>query len=294
MISFVFDNNVYRHILDDPDFESIKKQLQESVDRRINRFYFSHLTFIEIVKGLSERNFPILRKMIQFAHEISGGHLLLCAKDHILVSLSSADSTFESALRADLNRSIANFLAVDSYKEFVERTGKTASKLSQSHQGTVSSLKEAVEETRGLVRDSSDEEKLKQLLNDESGDAYFEDWFGAFVAQSEYGDRLKQLDISFVTHEAPGLRYMADITRMYAYNVLFRRKKPDDGDTYDMLYVYYLDRCDYIVTDDRKLRALVNDAPNDQLINRAIPSSKLFEHLKRQYLPARTRHSLII
>jgi hypothetical protein len=285
MISFVFDNNALNSLSNREDYSHVKEMIHDSRLRCMNSFFFPVLSFLEYLKGINFSSFGGLHRLIYEARDICGErNILLQPGYHVGIRLKKVDDEFESDLCAHDVKMISDFLGCRDYSDYVRVSGKSDEVVKATSQRVYDMLLHVQSESRKRLENFEKIEK-KAFLSPENSQDFFEWFLKGLVKSSFIGEDLRELSMSYVKRFVPSLRYFSDVWQRYAYITEFTTKKARSGDNFDTLYTLYLDRCDYLVTDDRSFTALCNDT--ESLARRLITTDRLVQHLKRPQLPAR-------
>jgi hypothetical protein len=288
VISFVLDQCAWEALHNTPEFEKLHPRILESIERRINRFYLTRLNILELFKGLNESNFDRLRKNVRVAFGYSGAaNLLLDPSDHLLPDLKQVDSPFIKIKRRQLCDEIRLLLGATDWPEYESRFGEHIEGYRSVCQDLTLRGQKMRDGVRQFVSGWSKSEKKTNLSYGASGN-----WFALFcdrVLPTLLRDpKAVDIDTDLLQERSPALVYFSELNRSISHSMVSNGRKWDSGDSFDLIYPMYLDVADYLVTQDKGLRALFRNTGNPYLENRAITVEKLLEHIHKPHLLSRS------
>ena len=76
------------------------------------------------------------------------------------------------------------------------------------------------------------------------------------------------------------LQYLTD-AYIYYNQLLYGNYNPKQSDKYDLLYLLYLNICDYLITRDSKFRSIMDNCGNDELRGRSITPEAFLKMLDK-------------
>lgn len=129
---------------------------------------------------------------------------------------------------------------------------------------------------------------ISEYLNPHHSLNFFKDFKEMLLRKFDLDLYLTDLTLTELCVKAPFLRLYSDLMQVMLRQTIFNDKKIKKSDLFDYEKIFYLDYCDYIITNDNSYRALYNDSNNDKLIKRAISLEEFLYHIKNNNLIARS------
>ncbi|MDH4156328.1 MAG: hypothetical protein OEW00_03515 [candidate division Zixibacteria bacterium] len=284
MIEFVYDNDALEHLIKADDYKELKPRILESVERGINRFYICQYTFWEMVKGASRRNLTRLQNILREAYWLSGeGQVLLYPTPHLKHSLGAISVRDYKKNCQEFIRCIQEFLCCREFADFEHKFGSAQSFISDE----LKALSDLAVKGREVVfknLSNTGTDGAKEFLSSTNSESFFRIFLPQIIERFKLESELSGLSADTVQRKVPSLRQFSDVFRTLQLKRLTGNKKIDLNDYFDVQKVVYLDKCDYLITDDRRLRVLFKEANCSDLWGRAIPMQKAKEHIKKRCL----------
>jgi len=295
-IKFYLDKNIWSHKIMEmsssklEDFKNLIKPLREQLKIEI---YYSPINVLELIKGMKlEEYFEKCRKEIRLADRITNKHFLEYPYDHV--------------------RRRAFWFLGQPFKEpdlaFLKLCEKIAN--SSSYQAIEPEIQPLRDMLNRWVKDWADDlnsviQNHKEKFNLEAGNRNFyiqtkklwengvildnrkqKTWV-TFCRHFSLPSELKDFPLASAYDGFHSFRYWVNCRLIYEDKMLFENRKADPSDYFDWLQIVYLNIMDYLVTEDRKLKAIFNKCDDKEMHNVAISYDEFVGCLKNDLLPKR-------
>jgi hypothetical protein len=109
----------------------------------------------------------------------------------------------------------------------------------------------------------------------------------SFCDHYSLAPQLREFSLSFAYENFHSFRYWVDYRLTYENKLIFENKKSVSGDYLDWEQTVYLNIMDYLVTEDKKLKAILKGCDNEEMHHVAISFNEFIECLKSGLLPKR-------
>ena len=283
MIRFLYDNDVLEHLIDDADYEAARRAVIKSVEEVQSQFYYTQISFLELLKGIRPSNFERLKRIALESYVLSGGgSVLLNPQDHLAYATQQMSQTRYVENVAVMIGDIRSLTKSPDYAAFTANSEARASYLRNWLEATKRESQRSTDYLQEQI-ESGEESQADLLLSNRSSNEFFQRYTGQILDHFHLGPALARLSVDEIVEKFPSLKYFADVFRVRLLKRL-AGKKVQESDYFDLEKVAYLDICDYIVTDDRAFRALFKETGIPDLAERAISLSRLREHLSGKML----------
>ena len=244
----------------------------------------------EYVRGINSENELAKRK--QYIRRIKkttlGGNIFPDPVTYLQLAAGRITRQICSEKSSALIGLINNFLAVKTvqvlHREFRSFLQNTA--------GIIKSMNDDSAKVKDLIshefQNSPNRERFKTRLSHPPTDTDC-DIMAPHLLNERYGLNVKYTSEkrSEILQAFPSIKYMCDIYWKYFGHLVISRAKPRESDIFDMAQVVYLNRADYFVTRDGRLRKLVNECGNTGLKDRAISSDDFILMLDKSVIVKR-------
>ena len=269
MTEICFDNNALQGICHHPNYEDHLQRIKELRARSKVQCHFNFINFAEQLVGVNEKYFSDVQRIFRRGYSISGGNILLRPVVH-LRGMLHAPAYFNRLNMKQVRRE--GEWCIEIYRSLCQ-----AACLADVI-GVLEPLKNLFNEDRTEARKRS--QKIKKGMENQSTlypdertriDSMVQAFSNEIVRHqilNSQKDRSRMIAKSLLI-ALPSVRYYVEIYMEY-YDRMFAGKSPKLGDYYDLEQIFYLDRCDYFITEDRALSSLINGSRNDELRGRAI------------------------
>lgn len=284
MIHFCFDNNALQALFANDRYDEILAAVTRLRQTESARFHFSFYNFCERILGIGHGHFEEIRDYLRNSNRLTQGQLLLRHSFHI----GSTTGSFPFLITMDKERVL---LELQNWVDFLNDLDKCSNEQEaialaeplqkliledktasfsgfESIRGAMQSFKnEARFKNKSAVFCSSEEDRLNLRAN-----LFLKKLSSLNLLQihSELGDE----EIANLTTVCVSIIYQADVYISYFQEVFSSQLKPDKGDWLDFEYIIYLDRCDYLVTNDRRFRGIIGRAGITELNDRLISTDE--------------------
>jgi len=245
--------------------------------------HFNPVNAFEQIQGVaSEESFQHAKRTVLRARETwKCGRMLLSPKLHLLDSITGVT---DDICRLDGQlavESLDKFCLCATIDEFNQVLG--AAKL-RIHRAT-----QYLHDQANTINDALDESVGQQFHRFDDNEVVLKIfWLERFLRSIGVFQRIEHTPIVDLLAQCRSLLYYGDVQFAYMKRMcLDRQRSPDMGDSADLLQTVYLDVCDYIVTDDRDLREIMELTKNPELSGRTIGFDDLKRHLDAPFLGKR-------
>lgn len=288
MLRFTFDNDAIGHLVNSETFEEHRKNIEGASNRKSVAVHFSRTNLLEMVKGVKECNFQYLQRLLRQAYVLGGRrNLLLSPSHHLKCGLGQADQETVNQWYEAFYKDVRQMFGATDYREFHQVYGKASASLGRGNDA----IWNAAKEVKQASLDTLDRERRKALddryLSDKSGSRFFDEMYPGLLQRFNLQDDIVDLDREEIVRRLPSLVQFCEVYRTLQRKRVIEGHNPQPGDFFDVERVIYLDLCDYIVSDDRRFRNLLNDAGTSDLCGRAIELEEFLEHLEHPMLEKR-------
>lgn len=284
MLRFTFDNDAIEHLVNRDTFEQHRQNIARVSDRQEVVVHFSRTNLLELIKGATERNFRRLQTLLRQAYALGGRHnMLLSPSHHLRWGLGRADQETLNQWYNDLYNDVFQMFKAANFQEFQALYSKAIASLNRGNVAILEKAMEVKQSAQGMP-DSEKKEFADDFLSEKGSSLFFDLVYPSILEQFNLQDEVSGLDREEVVRRLPSLIQFCDVYRSLMRKRIIDGRIPKKGDYFDIQKVVYLDWCDYIVSDDRKFRVLLNEAGTSDLVGRAIPLSKFLEHIDKPFL----------
>ena len=283
-IEILLDNNAIKDIANLSEYENILGRLDELSKSAQLRTHFNLHSFIEQIEGPRvEEHFKKAQARVQKAAEICNKSLLLPEEPYLKECLGSIGS---KEVIEEINhwKGILNdFCNCTNFEEFEGRLGPLRNFTLNDKREWYDyglSIKKKVSSYVESIK--SDDTKIIPFYDTNKLRIFRQTIFNNLIQRHnlKWVQKLYPKQEEFVK-KAISLCYQSDIYIYYFYLRDFEGHKSKQSDYVDLAQVIYLDKCDYIVTNDKNYRNLINKCPFCDLKGRAISLDELLEQLKK-------------
>lgn len=294
-IKFYLDKNIWSHKIikmspsELEDFKNLIKPLKEQSKIEI---YYSPINVLESLKGIvSEEHFLQCQEEIKIADRISNKHIL--AEDpwnHVRRSAASfIPQPSENPYLIFLN--LCRKIATSSYQRMEPEIKKINSLLNNwidRWMRGLNSIKSQFRKVFGFEeRDDNLISKAKEFKDKKSVLHRKRRHWISFCDHFSLAPQLRDFPLPFVYENFHSFRYWVNYRITYENKLFFDDKNPESGDYFDWQQTVYLNIMDYLVTEDRKLLAILRECDNEELHHVAIGFNEFVNSLKGDLLPKR-------
>ncbi|HVP35703.1 MAG TPA: hypothetical protein VMT04_01775 [Terriglobales bacterium] len=289
-IKFYLDKNIWSHKIMEmssyelEDFDNLIKLLRAQAKIEI---YYSPINVLELINGMKlEEYFEKCRKEIRLAYRITNKHILEYPYDHVRRSAAwLIGQPFNEPDRTFLNL----WMKIAS------------SSLYQPIEAEIHSLSDMLNR---WVKDWADDlnsviQNLKDEFNLEAGNSNFfiqakKSWengvildnrkqktWVAFCRHFSLPSELMDFPLASAYDEFHSFRYWVNYRLLYEDKMLFGNRKANPSDYFDWLQIVYLNIMDYIVTEDKKFRAILNECTDKEIHNVTLSYDEFISSLSK-------------
>ena len=285
MLRFTFDNDAIEHLVRSDTFEEHRQEIQRASNRQDLMMHLSRTNVLEIVKGVTERNFRRLQMLLRQAYAFGGRrNLLLSPSHHLKWGLGRVDPHTLNEWYNSFYNDVFQLFKAANYPEFQERYAKVSASLDRGNDAIWNNAKDVKQAILAKLDSKAKKKSADWFLSPEGSSLFFDLMYSTVLQQFNLGDDVIGLEREEVVRRLPSLVQFCDTFRTLQRKRIIEGHNPQKGDYFDIQKVVYLDLCDYIVSDDRRFRALVDAAGTSDLFGRAIPLSKFLQHIHRPFL----------
>lgn len=283
MIRFVLDNNAAQDIVVSGKYDDVLSVIVDSIANGSNSIYCTHLGYLELVTGLNEENFAVRRDAVEACLKLCNDKVLDLPETYILHDLGVWDSSKVREMENKLRSHMRDFCRA----KLVADLNGTWTNTIREFKGALVQAQDNRTDAQGLSREITSIAQKEGRVPYRSDRAHFREDVPSAVFLSVSArenvdvtlfDRFKELD---------AILYYADYWYRYNHKTINGGMKSRRGDAVDSILIMYLDRCDYLVTNDGSFRDTVNDPENDELFGRAISVEQFMDHVLEPNLSRR-------
>lgn len=271
-IKFYLDKNIWSHKIikmspsELEDFKNLIKPLKEQSKIEI---YYSPIIVLESIKGIvSEEHFLQCQEEIMMADRISNEHIL--AEDpwnHVRRSAASfIPQPLENPYLIFLN--LCRKIASSSYQRMEPEIKKINSLLNnwiERWMFGLNSIKSQFRKEFGFEeRDENLISKAKEFKDKKSVLHRKRRHWVSFCDHFSLARQLRDFPLPFVYENFHSFRYWVNYRITYENKLLFEDWSPKRSDYLDWQQVVYLNIMDYIVTEDKGFRAILNEYAHEE------------------------------
>lgn len=301
-IRFVLDNCALQDLVELAEYAEIKRVLCDAREAGKIQIYVSQLTYLEISNSIRTVELNKLQRWVKEGLSLSGNAVLTWPQIYVQHVVGKVDVVFVAYQERRLLENMHGLLKARSKDDL---SPKWLSEIEEWQ----NLIKDFHCQHRSILRETA------QLYFGDSEVIEVESWLrkGKDIFQREIVEQtIKKLlpnvrdDLIEVARCYPSLDCWAEYWYAYLtkYKQLYDKRQSQAGagspvipspkhvtsrgDTIDSLTVWYLDRCDYIVTEDEPFTNLLNEeSTNRVLTKRAISLKEFLEHVENPYLICR-------
>lgn len=289
MLNFVFDNDAFENLVRHPNIESLKTSIQNRDVAGGIKCYYTSTNFTEMIAGVSRDNYPRLSEIAIGSWKIASTgdnvNLLLSTGTIFKNELDEADLDEMKEEGRRLFNNLRLFIAVPDYDAFLKFAAPSRRRWMTTKLDGWFYCQKAFERARFIWKDRG----VKYFSYENRQVFHSRLWKDAV----HLSPRMTSLpsDVQRFEEECPGMFWWAEALRSYLGSIFRCSRKPRKGDWLDIMRVPYLALCDYLVTDDKSLIALVDDSENPNLQGRLIRSASFVSELTSPTLGKRRPQS---
>lgn len=285
MLHFAFDNDALENLVMSPDFDGLKTSAQNTSISGRMKCHFTSTNFAEIVAGVNSRNFSWLQKIVAKSSEITSSNgrinLLLSTATVMKNELGDVpiDQLEDEARRLSINLNM--FTTAADYDKFLKFAGSSRRQLFATKMDAWFDNKRALERASAIWN-----ERGLDYFSYENRQVFHS---SIWKNGKHLGPKVETVsnDVKRFEEECPGSFWFGETLRSFLGSTFRNKRKARKGDFLDFMRIVYLAYCDYLVTDDRSLIALVEDSGNPNLQGRLIRSESFVSELGSRSLGKR-------
>jgi len=271
-VKIFFDKNTWSDVARLPENE--RQQLIDGVKKAQESYglviHFTPVNVFELLKSVKDdESFKLCQTELKIAAPLTNVHLLEHPWDHVkrgaveLVALEppGLDNSFLQLMRI--------IVKANTYSEVKPLVEELRSRIVDFQKNWLVLTKETIQKIKESLKSAKLD--LKKLTSLENRPARLKDLWSSFrqhfrLQDAEFG----QLDWGTVNSRLPSFRYWSQIQINYMDRLLLLGHSPKESDYFDIEQTIYFDIMDYLISDDKKLRTLVEEAKEPQLQGRVL------------------------
>jgi len=285
MIEVFFDNSALKMLFSRADFDSFAGKVKSLGRRQKLRVWFSFVNFQERLLGANQHNFGKVQTFLKRAYKLTGGAILLAPEPHLkmlttglpwLNVLTEDQVAREVSFWTELFRALIKCTTFDEFRKIAEPIKNYIVNFKADIQQGAEGLKQEMSNSRmGAISRNG---KLVFAKNPQELLRFRQQLFLMKLNSWHVIKEGTDLDLKQLTLLFPSVLYSVDVNLHYYSRMFSGSITPKSSDHFDFEQVIYLDRCDYMVTEDRHLIGLTENCGNPELSGRAI----LFDQLDQR------------
>lgn len=277
MLRFALDNNALQALVNHDSYSEYKARIVRSVTKSEMCVYFTHIGFLELGTGLNADNFEERRCIINECLSLCKGNILALPQLYVYMDIGLRSKEQLSDEESGLHDYFTKVSSVESFEELPDAVVRQ-----------MDGFKQHMIDLH--IKRVDVQYKARQLEHKDGGDGpadFVEGFKQSLIRKLKQTRDLPTDDIErFKKH--PGVECFANY--WYGYNKKtqssgFTSKR---GDSADAMLVMYLDRCDYLISNDRVLKDIADGQGSDKLHGRVIDVSRFLDHICIPTLPSRS------
>lgn len=281
-IKIFFDKNTWSDVARLPDNQRQLLLEQAKCAQKSNglSIYFTPVNLFELFKSAEDdRTFKLCQNELRIAAQLTNVHLLEDPWNHVRRGTAPLVGLTVQEIDPSFLISIKTLVDATDYSEIEPWIIELKPKIVNFQESWLDHTKETVKQVKGML--SVLDAKKKEV----------------FFSENYRGERLKVLWDSFKKHfrlEEPefekvdwsvaytvltSFRYWSQIQIRYMDRFLQTDSQPIGSDYFDIEQTIYFDIIDYLVSDDRKLRTLVEECKEKELQGRVLRVEEFIDRI---------------
>lgn len=269
---FIFDTNAHTQIIDNLDFSGILSKISDQNKTILP--HFTHINFYEYLFGVNEHNIGKMQNYVKNIFRLTqGGSVFPDPISHVQSTTGHIGMEQVSSQIKNFIANIKSFLRLENYEEFMAIFGNHIEMSKKDVVRIVDGYKDMAKKTTEIRNKFQTEGRIQEYNNwihtaptDEDMEIFLQHTIKRFKLNP---DEI-ELNIERFQKELPAIIYFAHVFWHYVQELVLNKRKPRRGDYWDLEQIVYLNIADYLVTGDRPLRHLINNACDPNLEGRAI------------------------
>jgi hypothetical protein len=272
MIEVLIDNNALVDLCSEKEYPNYLTSINELRATGILSLNFSIYPFLEQIEGIiDDRTFDKVKSLIIQAGRVSGGRLLLPTEYHLRKAI---DILPEQELKSEAkywSNILSMFGSFKNYDEFKSNLGALQVYLNKSKNWIYGGAQNVQDFTMKFIKSQKGRGQLAHFFANEQQLIEFRQFI--------FNILLKRFNLTTVRDIYPNIHqfdervisvtYLANIYICY-YERIYRGRAVKKSDHIDLEQIIYMDACDYLLTNDKYYRDLINACEYSDLTGRAI------------------------
>lgn len=287
MLNFVFDNNAWITLFGRSDYSQIKVCLGQFFREKYIRIWFTSTNLTEMMLGVTEHDFASrIESMKQAVTLAQQKYFCPVVTDYLFLDIRKVGLLGlleKGGITRELCTNVSSTSDFQTFKENNSRVVEEVDTINREFFRNVTDAQKPELEKSAAARKNTAESKCgenKRLSTLRDSVMSLLPLYAPELAPKS--DDV--MNLMLLLRRRPALLYFSELIRVFSKKTRLNKRKVRKGDGYDFSYVLYLDVCDYLVTNDRSLRSMIEETNLPELLGRAITLEAFLENLTSPFL----------
>lgn len=281
-IKIFFDKNTWSDIARLPENQMQLLLEQAKLAQKSNglSIYFSPVNLFELFKSAEDdRTFKLCQKELKIAARLTNVHLLEDPWNHVTRGTAPLVGLEMLEINPSFLISIKALVDATDYSQIEPWINELKPKIVNFQKSWLALTKETVKQVKGMLSVLDSKKKAKFFSENYRRERLKVLWDSFKEHFRLQESQFTKVDWSVAYSEVPSFRYWSQIQIRYMDKFLLTDSQPIESDYFDIEQTIYFDMIDYLISDDKKFRTLVEETNEPELQGRILRVEEFIQNI---------------